>query len=454
MAFTSQPGFAQPGQFQPGSLDNGTAAVSALDTASGNQSQSISALLNLTDSASGAQNQSITARLNSSDAASGSGSQSIVVHISSSDSSSSVESVAFGITLSSSDSSSVTETVRVAFSAASDAASGTEGNSITASLSSSDSGSGLDAQSVLDLSGTTPHSSDSASGSDNQSIAASSSSSDAGSSSELFSIHVSGSDTGQGVEHFYISVNSNDASSGAEILNSHVQGVLDADAVSVSESYSIAVTLSDMDEVDCYDSNAPLPTPPIEVGDYQVTLVMGPATIYVADFGSPEPLDSDIFSVPSGVYWTDIGATIGGVDLTVKQEFEDFVPTQLTSNTSSRLRSRSITVATAMAEPNLVNFLYAVNSGSLESGTGYQSYSPPVLDQATVLPYRAVIIDGWAPGIALDGKHKKRRVILRKCLSVEDSDIAYTKDKTTVQTLSWATHRNGSTPPFKVIDEA
>jgi hypothetical protein len=90
------------------------------------------------------------------------------------------------------------------------------------------------------------------------------------------------------------------------------------------------------------------------------------------------------------------------------------------------------------------------------TGAGYQSYSPPFLDRATPLTYRAVIIDGWAPGFSdtHDNLHRRRRVILRKCLSIDDTDMSYSKENLTTCTVKWTVHRvDGVIPPLKVIDE-
>jgi hypothetical protein len=129
--------------------------------------------------------------------------------------------------------------------------------------------------------------------------------------------------------------------------------------------------------------------------------------------------------------------------------------TQKPEAPARRLKRRHLEVDLSMAEPTLTNMLYALNSGELDSGSGYTSYSPPFLDRATPLTYRAVIIDGWAPGFSeVDGKHRRRRIILRKCLSIDDASLGYTKDKLTACNVKWTVHRvDGVTTPFKIIDE-
>lgn len=180
-------------------------------------------------------------------------------------------------------------------------------------------------------------------------------------------------------------------------------------------------------------------------------MVMGPATVYVADFGTTEPVDTGTL----GAGWLNLGATLGGVTLHIKQTYETSATLiQMVEEANSRLKKRELSVETTLAEPTLTNLLYAMNQGSLTSGVGYQSYLPPAVDRATVLTYRAVVVDGWAPGVGVDDSSKRRRIILRKCLSSEAVDFTYGKGTQTGVKIHWDMHRvDGSTAPFKVIDE-
>jgi hypothetical protein len=457
MAFTSQPGSIEPGLFHPGALDSGTVAVSGADTGSAAESHSLSVSLTKTDTGSGTEANSIAATTSSADTGSGVEGQSIVVQVSSSDTGSAVDAGSVSVSVSSTDTGSGTEgTPFVAFSAT-ETGSGAEDSSTSATLSSADTASGVDAEDVDDQSSTTPDGDDAAAGSEDHSIAATLSATDTGSGTESHSIVVtfSSADTGSSTEAVSTALSSSDTGSGTEGTEDIVRGAADSDTATATESQSIAVTLSSADTASGVDSHVPFPAGPVEIGDYEVSLVMGPATIYVADFDSPEPLDAEIATVPSDDYWMDIGTTLDGVVLNVAHEFESPEVMQEPLRTASRLKRRHLTVDLAMAEPTLTNMLYALNSGSLESGAGYSSYSPPFLDRATPLTYRAVMIDGWAPGFSeTTGQHRRRRVILRKCLSVDDANLGYTKDELTACNVKWAVHRvNGETTPFKIIDE-
>jgi hypothetical protein len=401
MAFTSQPGVAQPGLFHPGNLESDTAAVTGADTFGTTvETASIAATLNGTDTASGAEAYTLVVHVNDSDTASGVDSESIAATVSDSDAGDSEED----------------ENAQEDVHQDSDAGDSEEGESLIASLSSDDSIHSVESYSII----STLNGSDTASGADAQAVG------------------INGSDAGSGVD------------GGEDTEEVHIG----EDQITVTESYSIAVTLSSTDDLHAVDTHRPFPAGPVDIGDYQVSLVMGPATVYVADFETTEPLDSEISSVPAGD-WMDIGSTLDGVVLTVKHEFESPDVMQKYDKAASRLKRRHVTVDMSMAEPTLINMLYALNSGELTAGSGYTSYSPPFLDRATPLTYRAVIIDGWAPGFSeITGQHRRRRIILRKCLSTEDSSLSYTKDKLTAQNVTWTVHRvDGVVPPLKVIDE-
>lgn len=460
MAFTSQPGYIEPGLFHPGALEAGTTEVSGADTNSTAESQNLVVSLTKTDTGSGTETNSLVASLNGADTASGSESYSIVVQVSSTDEGSATDLGSVSVSVSSTDSASTSEGQSLALSVF-DTASGTESQSLSAIVSGSDTSSLAESEDVTELDSPFPDDDDTGHGTESVEITATLPTfSDTASSSESHSIVVtlSGSDTGsssEGLAEASAAVSSSDTGSLSDETEDFVLGAEGLDTVSVIESESIAVTLSSADSGTGVDSHKPFPAPPVEIGDYIVSLVMGPATVYVADFDTPEPLDSDITTVPSFANWMDIGTTLDGVVMTVKQEFENLEVVQNSEVPGRRLKRRHIEVDLSMAEPTLTNMLYAMNSGELQSGSGFTSYSPPFLDRATPLTYRAVMIDGWAPGFSeTSGKHRRRRVILRKCLSIDDTSLGYTKDDLTACNVKWTVHRvDGVTTPFKIIDE-
>src|SRR5690606_25368452 len=131
---------------------------------------------------------------------------------------------------------------------------------------------------------------------------------------------------------------------------------------------------------------------PIPVGAYNLTLLMGPANIYVAEYGTPEPLGSTIAVPPPAPLWTDLGSTLRGVDLSLVSSYRDHHVVQLPGNPASRLTKREMSVSAALAEPQLLSFLDSLNDGVVASGAGYRSYTPAIVDRATPLTYRTVIV--------------------------------------------------------------
>lgn len=176
-------------------------------------------------------------------------------------------------------------------------------------------------------------------------------------------------------------------------------------------------------------------------------LIMGPATLYRGSFGAAEPADTAINSTPQASAWTDMGGTTDGVKLAIDNSYGELEVDQVTELVGSRLTKRRATVETNMAEVTLENLAYALNGGTAASGAGYKSYEPNASDSATQPSYSAVLFDGWAPGSF------RRRVIVRKVLSTDSIELAYTKDKQTVLKVKLAAHYVSSViKPYKIID--
>lgn len=194
------------------------------------------------------------------------------------------------------------------------------------------------------------------------------------------------------------------------------------------------------------------PAPPNSLGP-EGKLVMGPGTIYVGAYGAVEPTNGSVGSAPNSGIWTDVGGLLGGVDLTVEQDWITVDLKQIPDQPMRRLRKRRLTIKTTMAEPTLGNLAYALNDTTAVSGVVYE---PSIRSEASQLTYNALIIDGWAPGWhTIDHHHKRRRIIVRKTLSIDNVEIAYSKEGQSVYTVTWSCHYvDGTTPPFRIIDEA
>lgn len=311
---------------------------------------------------------------------------------------------------------------------------------------------------------------------------------DSSSGSETSSLAVGVKDTASSSESWSIRVIASDTLSSADLQDVLDSGVnrQDIDLVSGSETYSIVATLmAQVGVVTGLESQDVLPTVHasgsdstsgaestigiISVSDWSdpadgiipeppvVTVaVKGPANIYLADYGAPEPDDGQVANSPSPDFWLALGGTLGGVTVKVTQNYKepDFAG-QVTTRPTRRMQTRSIEASTQLAEPNLNTLVFAMHGGTVDDSSGsVTTYEPYPLTKATVLDYKAVIIDGWSPEFHPDGSPKRRRIIMRKCLSTQGTTFEYSKTKQTACAITWSAHYvDGTTAVVKIVDE-
>jgi hypothetical protein len=179
-------------------------------------------------------------------------------------------------------------------------------------------------------------------------------------------------------------------------------------------------------------------------------LIMGPGTLYTGLFGATEPLDAAVNTTPQASAWTDCGATDGGATLTIDQKFTELTVDQVVDSLGRRLTQREIMVDTNLAEPTLANMNLAMNGGTQATGAGFATLDPLNVTSATQPTYVALILDGYAPGVA----GWRRRVIFRKCLNITSIKSTYAKDKEVYIPVSFAGHYvSPSITPFHIVDQ-
>lgn len=166
-------------------------------------------------------------------------------------------------------------------------------------------------------------------------------------------------------------------------------------------------------------------------------LIMGPARLYVAPFGSTEPTDASVTpggtTTPPSSPWVDAGGTDGGVTFETDNTYTDLTVDQVIMNVGARLTEMKMTVTTKMSEITFANLQTSLNTiATTNSGSGYQTLEIPVGTSATQPTYAALIIDGWAPMLGT-GAPALRRIIVRKVLSQAKATLAF--DKKTQQGL-------------------
>lgn len=148
-------------------------------------------------------------------------------------------------------------------------------------------------------------------------------------------------------------------------------------------------------------------------------LVMGPASLYVAPFGTTEPADSTatVAGGPPGGAWIDAGGTENAVMLEEDAKYAAMRVTQIPMDLGARQTDYVVTVTTQLAEINIANLKNALNQlVSTTVNSGYTTIDRVVGSAATQPTYAALIIDGWGPTLA-SGAPARWRHIVRKVLS-------------------------------------
>jgi hypothetical protein len=187
---------------------------------------------------------------------------------------------------------------------------------------------------------------------------------------------------------------------------------------------------------------------------YQV--VMGAGSLYTGLYQATEPADSAVNVAPQASAWTDTGFTNDGLSLMLNQEFATMAVDQVADILGRKMTSRDVQVKTNLAEPTLQNLTLGLNSGTITSGSGPAAWSKytPVFSGAELQPtYFASILDGYAPS-SPSGVSKRRRLIMRRCLSIDNVEVAYKKDELTLVPVTLGCHFvDTTTAPFVIVDE-
>lgn len=174
---------------------------------------------------------------------------------------------------------------------------------------------------------------------------------------------------------------------------------------------------------------------------------MGPADLYVGDFGAAEPLPTQVNGTPAASAWDNPGATLGGIRFVETKAFKELECDQLVETVERRVTKKEVTLATQFAEVTFANMVLAMNGGTVSSGTGYEMYEPAEENSGTAQTYKAVILDGTG------GSGLRRRIVIRKVLSTENVETAHGKEDQTVIPATFTSHRvSSSTKSWYVVN--
>jgi hypothetical protein len=151
---------------------------------------------------------------------------------------------------------------------------------------------------------------------------------------------------------------------------------------------------------------------------------MGPAQLYVGDFGATEPAETNAaLNQAPGVAWTDCGGTLGGVSFSFGAKYKNLEFDQVTLPVGARKTDETVLVKVKLAEVTLANLDRIMSGGTLTAGTGMDSWVPEVALTSTAEPeYKAILLDGPGPS------GERRRLILRKALNTNNINLEYQKD--------------------------
>lgn len=169
-------------------------------------------------------------------------------------------------------------------------------------------------------------------------------------------------------------------------------------------------------------------------------LIQGPATLYIAPFGTAEP--ATIATNPA-TGWVDVGGTKDGIELAVADEWAKLTVDQVLYDIESRRTGRAVTLKTSLAEATLDNLAIAIANTApaanvLTADDGLSAFAPS---------YRAALLDGIAPG------GFRRRIIVRKVISTDSVAMAYKKDGQTLIPITLTGHWvSASIRPFVITD--
>jgi hypothetical protein len=181
-------------------------------------------------------------------------------------------------------------------------------------------------------------------------------------------------------------------------------------------------------------------------------LLVGPGELWTGLFGATEPLDTAVATALDTEDWTSMGGTDGGVTVNVAREYMKLQMDQTLMSPGARLTGLDVTLATNLAEPTLENWKTALAdaASSITTGVGFQAMDINGPDEPGSEPdYLAAIFRGRAPG------GKRRLVIVRKALSLEEVEMEHKKDgQTFIPVTFGAFWVSSSIKAVHVVDEA
>lgn len=179
-------------------------------------------------------------------------------------------------------------------------------------------------------------------------------------------------------------------------------------------------------------------------------MMVGPGKLRWATVGTDDALIVAAYT-PNWTSWTEVGATDGGVQMSIAKDYANHTVDQVADWVASTITERHVTVQTNVVESGDLAKLSLVNNGGTTTPSfnpSWDKYEPTTDLIATQETYIAVALEG----VTTAGK--KRIIVARRVLNVDSIAFEFKKDAKTMLTLNFAGHYVSDTiAPFVVYSQ-
>lgn len=166
-------------------------------------------------------------------------------------------------------------------------------------------------------------------------------------------------------------------------------------------------------------------------------LLIGACKIRTAPVGTDDELIID-GTAPDFTGWNYLGLTDGGVNASLQKSYANHTVDQSPDWVASTITERHASIASTLAAFTLDKIQAANNGGTIVTGVGtagaWDSWEPITDVLETPEEYISLSLEGRRQ----DGK--RAIIVVRRTLSVENMDFAFTKEAKTTLGVSWAGH--------------
>lgn len=183
-------------------------------------------------------------------------------------------------------------------------------------------------------------------------------------------------------------------------------------------------------------------------------MMVGPGVLRRAPVGTDDAAIIAAADPTWAVAWETVGATDGGIGLTIAKSYANHTVDQAADWVASTITERHAQLEISLVEMTLKNLRISLNGGTITTGSGtgvggmWDKYEPDTDLIATQEEYGAFAIEAKT----LAGK--TRIIVVRRSLNVADVTASFKKDEKTMLASTWAGHFvSDSIAPFVVYTQ-